>query len=426
MKREEMNNKQLPKTRKSRLSTIGCIIAALSSQTALAVTDIQTYDFTSSNVDGSNTWTHTVDHLGASTGSITFNDWGYTGPMAASVNTFEIAGGFDASRVGQIQGVTTVAPDFLTSDPNMDIRTKNLGLSPLLANANMDGQVNFNKTAYTTPTSTFDNMQIDQAGNYFVAKDDMNFGFYDTLTYNNEVEIVDIDTDINFQPYAISDGLGWCGSTMVTNPNGVESMAGQITFDFAFDAYLFDGVPGGANGPQLVPGFVMRSYGDYTIDVTHTSTGTLNQYQGSAVGNNMNPESIVAGTGGTLDADFLNKVSFLGGGVVPQFVWVTADSYNADGTRVLNPDLTWNVTIVPEGTPGAVRHSNDFAGYAFLLRADAERTLEWINPEGHSDYVSTDAAAYASISAVPVPAAVWLFGSGLVAMFGFTRRNKKQ
>lgn len=90
---------------------------------------------------------------------------------------------------------------------------------------------------------------------------------------------------------------------------------------------------------------------------------------------------------------------------------MTADSYSPDGIRKLNPDSTWAVTLVDMAnpicdpanpgaapTPGAVCHQNSFAGYPFLMRADGQRTVTYINPTGFSDYTSP----------VPVPAAVWL------------------
>lgn len=373
------------------------------------------------------------------TGTITFNDWGYTGPGGVGANDFQVGSGFDSNNLGQVQHVITKAPDLLTSDPSKKV-FGDLTNTPVYTNASMDGQVNFYKWAYTTPTnSTFSNMQIDRAGNYHVAKSDMAFGFYDTFNYHDTTGTYpdDVrDTAINFQPYAISDAKGWCGSTLVSNPNGVATMAGQVTFDFAFDAYFEDfsnpTAPGNYSSTQLVPGFVMRSYGDYTFSLK-TSTGDNMNYVGHAVGNNTNPTSVVAGIGGTLDPAYLNEVSFLGGGVVPNGVWTSADSYNPDGSRKLrtshNPTTgvdtqVWDVTIVPEGTPGAVWHGNSFAGYAYLLRADANRTLEWISPDGHSIYTSTDPAAYASLAAVPVPAAVWLFGSGLLGLAGAARRKK--
>lgn len=359
-------------------------------------------------------WVTTIaptDGYAGTSGTITFNDWGYKGPTGVGANDFVVGSGFDSARIGQIQQVVTTSPDWLTPDTpspaGANILEADLASKPPyptgtpLPDANMDGQVNFYKWGYTTPAgSTFNNMQIDKAGNYHVAKDDMSFGFYETFLYNNGSTIAPVDTGINFQPYAISDAQGWCGSVLVQNPNGVEQMAGQVTFDFAFDAYLFDKVPapGVVPATQIVPDFVMRSYGDYVVDMD-VADGTTQHYTGSAVGNNMNPET------GVLDPAFHNQVSFLGAGVLP------------DGAWVLN-DGTPDVQVVAEGTPGATWHQNSFAGFAFLLRADAERTLEFIAPDGHSDYVST--------STVPIPAAAWLFGSGVLALAGTAIRRSRQ
>lgn len=372
-------------------------------------------------------------------GFITFYDWGYTGPNGAGANDFYVPGttGFDASRIGQIQDVVTLDADGLTSDPAKRVR-KDDG-SGAYPNANMDTVVNFYQWAYTTVGgSTFDNMTIDQAGNYFVARDDMHFQYYDIFRYNdvtgtNPDEVY--DTAINFQPYAVSDARGWCGSTMISNPNGLDIMAGQVAFDFAFDAYLAHSspVPGQGGETQIVPDFVMRSYGDYVVDMGYDDSpqSELLRYRGSAVINNTNPET------GELDPDFQNRVSFLGAGVVPKGVWVTADSYDENGNRILNADSTWRLTVAGEGmeslcdpstntvrADGAVCYRNSFAGYAFLMRADGSRTLTWINPEGHSDYVDTDPAAYASLAPVPVPAAAWLLASGLIGLVGASRHRR--
>lgn len=360
-------------------------------------------------------------------GSITFNDWGYTGPAGVGAMDFQVGSGFDASRIGQIQNVLTVASDWNTSDPGKTVQP-DFGPGSY-TNASMDGTVNFFKWAYTTPTSTFSNMQIDKAGNYFVAKNDMQFGFYDNFNYHDTTGAnpdSTYDTGINFQPYAISDAKGWCGSTLVTNPNGVAVMAGQVTFDFAFDAYMSDQDDPSytPDSIQIVPGFVMRSYGDYTVSV---AKGATNQnFVGHAVGNNTDPNSIVPGVGGTLDPAFQNDVSFLGAGVVPKGVWVFNETDRANLTVAADQSVPGTTSGEVRLSDGATWHTNAFAGYAFLLRADAERTLTWISPTGHSDYVTTDLAAYESISSVPVPAAVWLFGSGLLGLCGAGVRRRSQ
>lgn len=95
-------------------------------------------------------------------------------------------------------------------------------------------------------------------------------------------------------------------------------MAGQVTFDFGFDTFLF----GAAQGyMQVVPGFQMRSYGTLEIDITAAAGGNGdNYYKADAVVNNTSPlvsalnpatglEEI--GGGGVYEA-YYNTVSFMG------------------------------------------------------------------------------------------------------------------
>lgn len=363
------------------------------------------------------TWTTTYDSaVYGSYGTIKFNDWGYKGPQNVGASDFQVGSGFDSSRIGQIQHVVTTGPDWKTPDAPHQIYQDMIDDEfPPYPNANMDSTVNFYKWAYTTKAgSTFNNMQIDKAGNYNIAKSDMSFQFYDNYLYNNGVDSVqNTDSNINFQPYAISDAKGWCGSVLSSDPEGLEKMAGQVTFDFAFDVFTNNtGIPGQINGEgattQVIPGFVMRSYGSYEVDVTTgdpSAPGDRMHYTGSAVINNTNPDS-TSPLAGQLDPAYQGKVSFLGAGVIPLAVWVLNEG-------------TADVQIVAEGTPGATLHVNTFGGFAFMLRADGIRILDYVPTTGHSDYVATTGA----FAPVPVPAAAWLLGSGLLGLAGFVRRR---
>ena len=360
-------------------------------------------------------WTINVDPLTTgSTGTIKFNDWGYVGPNGVGANDFQVGSGFNSSNIGQIQHVVTTGPDWKTQDPAHYI-VGDLDYDPSMPNANMDSGVNFYYWGYTTVAgSTFNNMQIDKAGNYHIAKNDMSFQFYDVFQYKNgAADPTAYDTKINFQPYAISDAKGWCGSVLNTDPNGLAFMAGQVTFDFAFDAFMNnDGVPGVIAGPgavtQIVPGFVMRSYGSYEMNINVGGDPNENlQFFGSAVMNNTNPQT------GQLDPNYHNKVSFLGGGVIPVGVWVFNDG--TPNVQVVDPSQCPNNDA--SQCAGATFHTNSFAGFPFLMRADGIRILDYVNPTGHSNYVQT---------VVPLPAAVWLLGSGLLGLAGVVRRGNKQ
>jgi hypothetical protein len=383
---------------------------------------------------------HTVYLAGG--GTVTFDDWGYTGPNGAGWNDFSVpsSGGFNSARVGQVQHVITQTPDRLTPDASMnlyrDLVDPSSGASTRYNNANMDGQVNFYAWGYTTKYgSTFSNMQIDTQGNYNVARNDMHFAKYDTFSYAsvsgpNPTPDGNYSTSISFQPYAISDALGWCGSVLSSTADALEKMAGQVKFDFAFDAkFPWTGTNPAAT--QIVPDFVMRSYGTLTVDVplvTEDGDGnpyTFNQhYEASAVINNTNPLT------GEIDANYAGKVSFMGGGVVPMGVWLSFDSFNADGSKKTRLDCNpttgicatvLDVHVVDEGTAGAVWHANSFGGYAFLLRADGSRILDFSASLETNGYNWSD---YSSAAPVPLPAAAWLLGSGLLALGGIARRRK--
>src|SRR3990172_1791145 len=80
--------------------------------------------------------------------TITFDDWGYTGPLGRNAKDFAPVNGF--GTVAQQQHVLTLWTDRLTPDNSASI-LKDITNAPVYTNANMDTQVNFYYWGYTTP-----------------------------------------------------------------------------------------------------------------------------------------------------------------------------------------------------------------------------------------------------------------------------------
>jgi len=68
---------------------------------------------------------------------------------------------------------------------------------------------------------------------------------------------------------------------------------------------------------------------------------------------------------------------------------------------------------------------NSVLGFSFDFTADAGASLliGGTYTDGNFDDTSVNAATLASVSAVPVPAAVWLFASGLIGLCSFAKRR---
>lgn len=370
-------------------------------------------------------------------GEMLFYDWGYTGPQGQNAGEWISNGTFDGAA--QIQHVVTTDTDRLTPDAPTTIQN-DLTTVPLYYEANLDTLVNFFNWGYTTKGgSTFSEMLIDADGDYLIKRNDMAFEYYHTFDYQYEgtTPLSELfqpapegvnDTSIQFQPYALSDAKGWCGSITATNPGALEAMAGQVTFDFGFEAFMPTnpsrdangfGIPG-TGGMQIVRNFEMRSYGSLEIDVTAAAGGTGNlNFKADAVVNNTHPTAAtgtgtmitvpilnmdgtpaldefgVARTrlmedktvgGGGVDGAKYNLVSFMGGGVVPTGVWVHlidpgASASNANIIEVVDAAtvVDANADNVDDSNPNIIWHVNSFAGYPFLLRADAIRVIEAMN-----------------------------------------------
>lgn len=358
---------------------------------------------------------------GGVTGTITLNDWGFIGPNGRAADNFEPVNGFGngvynaasasaciadplSCGIGQMQHVITTGPDGLTQDPPHDIASDFLSANGPYPQANVDSLTTFFQWGYTTVAgSTFNNMLIDYDGDYQVAKDDMTFEFYNIIDYQQIVAdgatrigtVADgsYENTLAFQPYALSDAKGWCGSVMAAHPNAHEAMAGQVTFDVAFDVYFVN-----ANGTmtywstEITRGFEMRSYGDIIIDLTSADGVGKQQMSARAIVNNTDPlvsnQSVGANTPVGDPVAWHNKVSFMGGDVIPGVTGtgdcgVLTDDWVAGlrGAGVKKfASLISGVSNPTECTAANGEwQAAAFAGYAYILRADGMRVPDYFD-----------------------------------------------
>jgi len=398
--------------RKNITSSLLCILAITSYSSSYADSLLWVDGKLVRTLDGTN-------HSGV-TGTITLDDWGFTGPNGRKADSFEPVNGFGndlftaeateaciaapaACDIGQMQHVITTGPDGLTQDPAHDIDSDLQSTNGPYPQTNVDSLTTFFDWGYTTVAgSTFSNMLIDFDGDYHIAKDDMVFEFYNTIDYQQVVPeggtrvgtTADglYDNRLAFQPYALSDAKGWCGSVLAAHPNAHEAMAGQVTFDVAFDVYFVED-DGSLTyySTEITKGFQMRSFGDITLDVQFVSGRTKQMYATAIVNNtdptvvnkSVNPETPVG------DPELWhNKVSFMGADVIPGGsnegscgVLSPEWAAGARGPGVkkyssIDPSITDFISCIVSGQDW---NKNSFGGYPYILRADGIRVIDYFD-----------------------------------------------
>jgi len=372
-------------------------------------------------------------HAGV-TGTITIDDWGFVGPMGRTIETFDPINGFGNNTltpatkaaciavpascgIGQMQHVVTTGPDGITQDPPHDIVGDFLSPNGPYPQENVDSLTNFYHWGYTTVAgSTFNNMFIDFDGDYHVPQEDMTFQFYNVNDYTQVIpeggsridgSIADgpYNNNLAFQPYALSDGKGWCGSVMASHPNAHEAMAGQIMFDVSFDVYFVN-----ADGSltywtsEITRNFEMRSFGDVVVDITGADGIDKQEFSARAIVNNTDPSVFNQSVGPETpvgDPDLWhNKVSFMGASVIPGAVGygicgLETDEWKAGqrGAGVYRyasiiPGINDQTTCA--STPNGVWQTSSFAGYAYILRADGIRVPDYAAPSYGPDPMQQD------------------------------------
>ena len=182
----------------------------------------------------------------------------------------------------------------------------------------------------------------------------------------------------------------------------------QLTVSQASGGITIEGLPLATYSTPIVPPAIiqMGTYQDLSSPIYSWSDGTdsVTVYSTGTYGDPL-PTGTVDTSAATIDVDFssFRLAASLDGG-----------AYNFD------------VSLWPVSTPPSPTSSYN--------PADDSYTLSWVAPftitidtilgsQDVSGTVSVDLMG--TVSAVPVPAAVWLFGSGLIGLIGFSRRRKK-
>jgi hypothetical protein len=95
-----------------------------------------------------------------------------------------------------------------------------------------------------------------------------------------------------------------------------------------------------------------------------------------------------------------------------------------DFTKPVNPD--YYDTLMDGGLTGAAAialYEGSGGGTGFDLAETGYDWIQYIKVEGTTEFAGGEIDAFADVAPVPVPAAVWLLGSGLIGLVGIRRKK---
>ena len=205
----------------------------------------------------------------------------------------------------------------------------------------------------------------------------------------------------------------------------VIAVAVSMSAGMAQAAYMDIAVNGGFEAGNFT-GWAQYPSGGTTQSITtiNPSTGTyaanVNIPVGAgAVNNVLKQERLLDGTGLLSEGDVISysfdvRGSAADGGVLfLENFCETADPLCGNDLTVINATTSWQ-TFTGDFTLGA-----GVTAYTLQFAAVCGGS-----PSCTADYYFDNVSIMADVNAVPIPAAVWLFGSGLLGLIGVARRKK--
>jgi len=102
--------------------------------------------------------------------------------------------------------------------------------------------------------------------------------------------------------------------------------------------------------------------------------------------------------------------------------WTTTEN---DYAKPVNPDLDQaDFAAAGNSYAAMLLYDGSAGGIGFDLAESGYDWIEYIRVEGVNGFAGGEIDAFADVAPVPVPAAVWLLGSGLLGLVGLRRQRK--
>src|SRR5215831_2345483 len=190
------------------------------------------------------------------------------------------------------------------------------------------------------------------------------------------------------------------------------SLAGLNWTVFAEDSGASPNIPGNPGG--FVSGF---STGPTSMPFSNVSSalGRANSY----MGNVNNPANTACATNTSCVAP-LGNAAYAGNNTTTGWGQSIAASLPGSGTNVVAAqDGTSSMPFWYISTDSAAGHSNATPVLEFLFQNSQNVGMWSLDAAGDATFT----LAAATVSSVPLPGALWLFGSGLLALVGIGRRR---